>query len=76
MDILSYLLGKKAGGGGSSVTVEALTVTENKIYTAPSGKAFSPITASVPNTYTAEDEGKVVDNGQLVTQPSAQGVDF
>ena len=47
MDILAYLMGKKAGGGGSSVTVEALTATENKVYTAPSGKAYSPVTVNV-----------------------------
>ena len=35
------------GGGGSSVTVEALNVTENGVYS-EAGKAFSPITVSVP----------------------------
>ena len=34
-------------GGGSSVTVEALTATENKTYTAPEGKAYSPVTVNV-----------------------------
>ena len=36
------------GGGGGGITVEALTATENKIYTAPSGKAYSPVTVNVP----------------------------
>lgn len=40
------LLGQNIGGG-SSVTVEALTATENKTYTAPSGKAYSPVTVNV-----------------------------
>ena len=40
------LLGEHIGGG-SSVTVEALTATENKIYTAPEGKAYSPVTVNV-----------------------------
>ena len=31
-----------------SVVVEALTVTVNGIYTAPTGKAYSPITFNVP----------------------------
>ena len=31
------------GGGGGEITVEALTATENKTYTAPSGKAYSPV---------------------------------
>ena len=34
-------------GGGASVTVEALTATENKTYTAPEGKAYSPVTVNV-----------------------------
>lgn len=32
---------------GSSTTIEALTVTENGTYTAPSGKAYSPVTVNV-----------------------------
>ena len=34
-------------GGGSSVTVEPLSVTENGTYTAPTGKAYSPVSVSV-----------------------------
>ena len=34
-------------GGGSSVTVEALSVTQNGTYTAPTGKAYSPVTVAV-----------------------------
>ena len=34
-------------GSGSSVTVEALNVTQNGTYTAPTGKAYSPVTVSV-----------------------------
>lgn len=40
------LLGQHIGGG-SSVTVEALSATENKTYTAPEGKAYSPVTVNV-----------------------------
>ena len=47
-DPVSYLLGKQAGGGGGGVTVEALSVTENGVYTAPAGKAYSPVTVAVP----------------------------
>lgn len=32
---------------GSSIDVEALTITQNGTYTAPTGKAYSPITVSV-----------------------------
>lgn len=56
------------GGGGSSITVEPLTVTQNGTQTAPSGKAFNPVTVDVPNSYGASDEGKVVNNGALVAQ--------
>lgn len=45
--IKAIALAKVVGGGGS-VTVEALTATENKTYTAPSGKAYSPVTVNVP----------------------------
>ena len=59
-----------AGGGGGDITVEALTVTENKTFTAPEGKAYNPVTVNVPNSYTAGDEGKVVSSGALVSQTS------
>ena len=35
------------GGGGSDITVESLSVTENGTYTAPTGKAYSPVTVNV-----------------------------
>lgn len=35
------------GGGGGGITVEPLTVTENDTYTAPEGKAYSPVTVNV-----------------------------
>lgn len=48
-DPVSYLLGKQAGGGGGGggATVEPLSVTENGTYTAPSGKAYSPVNVNV-----------------------------
>lgn len=72
-DPVSYVMGKQAGGGGGGggdITVEELNVTENGTTTAPAGKAYSPVTVSVPNSYTAGDEGKVVSNGALVAQTS------
>lgn len=68
-DAVSYVMGTNTGGGGG-VTVEPLSVTENNTYTAPSGKAYSPVVVNVPNSYTAGDEGKVVSNGALVAQTS------
>ena len=37
-----------SGGGGSSITVEPLTVTQNGTYTAPAGKAYGPVIVNVP----------------------------
>jgi hypothetical protein len=37
----------KAKGGGQTITVEPLTVTDNGVYTAPTGKAYSPVTVDV-----------------------------
>lgn len=63
-----YLAAIAENGGG--VEVEALSVTQNDTYTAPEGKAYSPVTVNVPNTYAAGDEGKVVSGGALVSQSS------
>lgn len=67
-DPISFLLGSKAGGGGGGVTVESKSISANGTYTAPTGKAYSPVTVNVPNSYTAGDEGKVVSSGALVSQ--------
>ena len=51
LDIFDVLLLRKFGGGsggGSPITVEPLTVTSNGTQTAPSGKAYSPVTVNVP----------------------------
>lgn len=61
-DILAFLMGKQAGGGGGDITVESKSISSNGAYTAP--------TVNVPNTYAAGDEGKVVSNGALVAQGS------
>lgn len=46
--LLGFGAGKAAsGGGGSSVDVEPLSVTENGTYTADTGKAYSPVTVNV-----------------------------
>ena len=58
------LLGQNIGGG-SSVTVKSLTATENKTYTAPEGKAYSPVTVNVPSTPT-EYNVNTYSNGQAV----------
>lgn len=71
MSYYDILLAKQlSGGGGGDITVESLSVTANGTYSAPSGKAYSPVVANVPNSYTASDEGKVVSSGALVAQTS------
>ena len=45
--IIAYVKAKYGGGG--DVTVESLSVTDNGTYTAPTGKAYSPVTVSVPS---------------------------
>lgn len=40
----------EAGGGSGDIEVEALSVTENGTYTADEGKAYSPVSVTVPQT--------------------------
>lgn len=49
MNLFDIIIARKlaGGGGGSSITVEPLSVTENDTYTAPTGKAYSPVTVNV-----------------------------
>lgn len=52
---------EKLSGGGSSIEVEAKEITENGIYTADEGKAYSPVTVNVPsqsNTITINGTGR------------------
>lgn len=55
--------------GGGEAVVEPLSVIENGDYYPESGvDGFDEVHVSVPNSYTASDEGKVVNNGALVAQ--------
>lgn len=74
MDLLSYLLGKKAGGGGGGEAVLVnKNIDANGTYNASADSAdgYKKVVVDVPNSYGAGDEGKVVDNGALVSQTSA-----
>lgn len=65
MDITSYLIGKKAGGGGeASGSVNISTNGSHNV------KRYATAVVNVPNSYTASDEGKVVSSGALVAQSS------
>ena len=57
-------------GGGS--TLVSKTITQNGEYDPEDDNAdgYSDVTVNVPNSYTAEDEGKVVSSGALVAQTS------
>jgi hypothetical protein len=60
----------ESGGGGGGSTLIEKSISDNGVYNASDDSAdgYSKVTVDVPNTYTAEDEGKVVDNGTLVSQ--------
>lgn len=64
---LDYIA-ENGGGGGGDITLETLNVSSNGTTNAPSGKAYNKVVTSVPNSYSAGDEGKVVSNGSLVSQ--------
>lgn len=69
--LLKQILEQGGPGGGGEITRERLDVAQNGTYTAPSGKAYTPVVVAVPNSYAAADEGKVVKNGALAAQGSA-----
>lgn len=50
MDLLQHLLLGGGSGGGGAVFVDPLSVVKNGVYTAPSGKAYSPVTVNVPQS--------------------------
>jgi hypothetical protein len=71
LDLYRLLLLKKLSGdsgGGGDITLETLNVSQNGTTNAPSGTAYNKVVASVPNSYSAGDEGKVVSGGALVSQ--------
>ena len=72
--IEQYLKGiiDNGGGGGSAVLIDK-TITSNGTYNATDDSAdgYNPVHVSVPNSYSAGDEGKVVSSGALVTQTAA-----
>ena len=76
MEIIDYLLARKKAGGGSDVTIEQLTATENGTYS-KEGIAYSPVVVNVPapaNSYQLKDlpSGTVstIDDGTDLPMPS------
>lgn len=60
--IISAKLSKGEGGGGD-VSVEELSVTDNGTYTAPEGKAYSPVKVNVPKGITPSGTKSITANG-------------
>lgn len=58
------------GGSSGGATLIEKTITENGTYLASQDDAdgYSLVDVNVPNSYVAQDEGKVVSNGTLVSQ--------
>ena len=60
------------GSGGSSITVESLTITAGGTYTAPTGKAYSPVTvasgSATPSSAIASSGGATIstETGKIV----------
>lgn len=46
-DVQNRTVLRQIVGGGSDITVEEITITENDTYTAPEGKAYSPVIVNV-----------------------------
>ena len=59
------------GGGGSGITVEPITITQNGTTTAPSGKAYSPITVNVPKEVVLNVP--VLPDGFTIEKKASQG---
>lgn len=58
MNYYDILFARKMAGGQGEITTEGLSVTENGTYTAPEGKAYTPVVVNVPtpeNAYLLKD---------------------
>ena len=59
-------------GGGSGVTVEPLSVTSNGLYTAPMGKAYTPVDVNVPVPPSVTVESLSVTSNGTYTAPTGK----
>ena len=68
MDLFDIVISGKInrdGGGGGDVSVDALNVVENGVYSASSGHAFSPVTVSVPQSGITPTGTKNIDSNGI-----------
>ena len=67
---------KNKGGGGKEPVVEALSVTENGIYNAPSGvDGFTPVDVNVPSREPVLESLSITDNGTYTPSAGVDGFD-
>ena len=67
---------KNKGGGGKEPVVEALSVTENGIYNAPSGvDGFTPVDVNVPSREPVLESLSITDNGTYTPSAGKDGFD-
>lgn len=70
-DVVSFGAGKKSGGGGGSgdIKTQPLNVSENGTYTAPSGRAYTPVNVNVkqPDEYGGQYEITPSNQSQTLT---------
>lgn len=72
MDIVSYIMGKIAGEKASHPT-GTINITSNGSHNV---SYYATASVNVPNTYTVEDEGKIVSGGTLIDLANATGLSF
>ena len=70
MDIKSFAMGYTAGEGAATPDLVNLEATSNGTYNHSGYDGYDEVVVNVANSYTASDEGKVVDRGALVAQTS------
>lgn len=69
-------------GGGSDITVESITITENDTYIAPEGKAYSPVIVNVAggssdfSTATITLVNNTESDGNFILEPDYEVLDW